>query len=80
MTDVEDEAARNAITSAVEQSSTTARLLAVFAAADAVGRHNMVGLFNDATTGTMLAIANIDLEKSASEVMNIYWIISMSSA
>ena len=74
MTDVEGEVIRNQISSKVEQSSTTVRMVAVFGISEGVGRHNMVGLFNDSSAGTLCAVANIDLEKTNHEVMNIYWI------
>jgi len=79
MVDVVGEVQRNVITTATEQTPTTLRMLSVFSPIQAVGRHNMVGMFNAPSGGVLTAIANIDLQKAATEVMNIYWIVSVST-
>lgn len=79
-TDVVDEIDRNAISSTSEQSSTTARLLAFFSAAEAVDTICMIGLFDAAAAGTLLAVAAVNVTKTNQEQLNVYWTVAVASA
>jgi hypothetical protein len=72
------ETTRQQLTSKTLQGANTARLLANFTAAQGIGRHGMVGLFNAASGGTMSAAANIDFSKTSSQVLSVYWLITVN--
>ena len=73
-----DETDRNPLTAVSKPTNVQVRLLANFPAGDSTGRHGMLGLLNDPTTGVLIAAANIDLEKTSQLALNAYWIITVS--
>lgn len=75
---LEDELDRNALTSALLQGSTKARLLANFTPSEANDHLGEVGLLTAAAGGTLIAVSYISLEKTSVEALNIYWIITVS--
>lgn len=78
MTTILGEATRNPIASASLNGSYTARLVANFTNAQAVGRHGHIGLFNAASVGTMSAIAAVDIVKPNTQQLNVYWLITVN--
>lgn len=72
------EAGRVALTSA-NDSTNTVVYVATFGAGTATGTLLEAGLFNDATTGTMLSrTASINVVKGASDTLTITWTITVS--
>jgi len=72
------EVARSAMTSATVSTNTIV-YVANYAAGTGTGTLVEAGIFNDATTGTMLSrTASINVVKSATDTLTISWTITVS--
>lgn len=69
---------RNLMTSKSVTGGTTARLVAVFTAAEAVERIGEIAMFGASTGGIPYAVATVDIEKGATQTLNVYWLISVT--
>lgn len=72
-----DEIQRNVITSGSLTGTNTARLLALWAAADANDYISEIGLFDAAVSGNLLAVAAVNYEKVSPNRMSTYWIFTV---
>lgn len=73
-----DEVERQQLTSKTVQGTSTARLLASFTQPEGNGRHGMIGLFNASAAGILSAAAAVDIVKDNTQVLNIYWLITVN--
>lgn len=73
-----DQTIRNQMTSKTIQGTTKARLLANFTAAQANDTHGEVGVFDIAAAGNLYAIAVIKTKKTSTQILNVYWVFTIS--
>ena len=73
------ELARVAITSNT-QTTTSFTVAAQFPAGTGTGTLTEVGMFNDASAGTLIAAKVINIGKEATDAYNIYWTITFTRA